>query len=68
MTPSRFAVLISLIWIPFAIVAWTLPARSQEAGAGLSVTAKPGEWRYLNGDPQSTRYSQLGSIETISRL
>jgi quinoprotein glucose dehydrogenase len=62
MTPSRFAVLISLICIPFAIVAWTLPARSQEAGAGLSVTAKPGEWRFLNGDPQSTRYSSLGQI------
>jgi len=62
MTPSRFAVLISLICIPFAIVASTLPARSQEAGAGLSVTAKPGEWRFLNGDPQSTRYSSLGQI------
>jgi quinoprotein glucose dehydrogenase len=62
MTPSRFAVLISLIWTPFAIVAWTLPTRSQEAGAGLSVTAKPGEWRFLNGDPQSTRYSSLGQI------
>jgi len=63
MTPSRFAVLISLICIPFAIVASTLPARSQEAGAGLSVTAKPGEWRFLNGDPQSTRYSSLGQID-----
>ena len=62
MTPSRIAVSISLISIPLALAAWTLPARSQEATSRLPVTAKPGEWRYLNGDPQSTRYSSLDQI------
>jgi hypothetical protein len=33
-----------------AILAWMSPAPSREA-AQLSTTAKPGEWRYLNGDP-----------------
>jgi glucose dehydrogenase len=48
--------------IVFVFVAWTLPARSQEAKAELSITAKPGEWRYLNNDPQSTRYAPLDQI------
>ena len=61
MVGERFAVLSTLIMIPVAILAWTLPARSQTNGA-LSVTAKPGEWRYLNADPQSTRYSPLDQI------
>src|ERR1035438_8279999 len=58
----RFTVLSALISLPLANVAWTLPARSQQAKAGLSVTAKPGEWRYLNSDPQATRYSALDQI------
>src|SRR5438477_9152207 len=32
------------------------------AGAAPSVVAKPGEWRWLNSDPQSTRYSPLDQI------
>ena len=34
----------------------------QEAEAQPSVTAKPGEWRYLNSDPGATRYSPLDQI------
>ena len=55
-----FAVLSTLI-MTVVILAWTLAAPSQTNGA-LSVTAKPGEWRYLNADPQSTRYSPLDQI------
>jgi quinoprotein glucose dehydrogenase len=40
--------------------AGTLPAQSQSAQP--SVTAKPGEWRYLNGDPLATRYAPLDQI------
>ena len=56
----RFAVLNTLI-TTVVLLAWTLAAPSQTNGA-LSVTAKPGEWRYLNADPQSTRYSPLDQI------
>jgi quinoprotein glucose dehydrogenase len=62
MARSRFTLLSFLILILFAIAAWTLPARSQEAKAELSVAATPGEWRYLNHDPLSTRYSPLDQI------
>src|SRR4249919_1106666 len=62
MARSRFTFLSSLILIVFVFVAWTPPARSQEAKADLSVTAKPGEWRHLNSDPLSTRYSPLDQI------
>jgi quinoprotein glucose dehydrogenase len=42
----------------------TLSAHGQEtkAKAELSVAAKPGEWRWLNADPQSTRYSPVDHI------
>jgi len=43
------------------MVAWTFAAQSQ-TNTALSVTAKPGEWRYLNSDPLSTRYSPLDQI------
>jgi quinoprotein glucose dehydrogenase len=43
------------------LFAWTLSAPSQTDGP-LSVIPKPGEWRYLNADPQSTRYSPLDQI------
>jgi quinoprotein glucose dehydrogenase len=62
MVRSRWSFLNPSILIPFVIVAWTLPAQSQEARAELSVTPKPGEWRYLNSDPLSTRYSPLDQI------
>ena len=55
-----FAVLSTLI-MTVVILAWTFAAPSQTNGA-LSLTAKPGEWRYLNADPQSTRYSPLDQI------
>ena len=62
MARSRFTVLGSLIAISLALFAWTLPAPSKQPNASLSVTAKPGEWRYLNADPLSTRYSPLDQI------
>src|SRR5260370_7804903 len=62
MSRSRFTFLSSLILVLFAAMAGTLPARGQVAKAAPSVTAKPGEWRYLNGDPMSTRYSVLDQI------
>src|SRR5262249_48323730 len=63
MTRSRLTFLSSLIFAVLAGMAGTLPVRGQEAKAGLSVTAKPGEWRYLNSDPMSTRYSPLDQID-----
>ncbi len=36
--------------------------KSQQAAPAPSVTAKAGEWRYLNGDALSTRYSPLDQI------
>src|SRR4051794_34628467 len=33
-----------------------------DASAQPSVTARPGEWRYLGNDPQATRYSPLDQI------
>ena len=48
----------SLIAIPFLMALQAWPAQSQN----LSVAAKPGEWRYLNADPLSTRYSPLDQI------
>ena len=56
-------VLNSLIAMPFAIFAWAVPAQSATPDAALSVTAKPGEWRYLNSDPMATRYSPLDRID-----
>jgi quinoprotein glucose dehydrogenase len=51
-----------LVIAAFAAAAWTLPALAQGAETELSVAPKPGEWRYLNNDPQSTRYSPLDQI------
>ena len=55
-------VVVFLLSTVFALLAWTLPARSQAAKAAPSVTAKAGEWRYLNGDSLSRRYSPLDQI------
>jgi quinoprotein glucose dehydrogenase len=62
MVRSRFTLLSSLVLVPFVLVTDALPAQSQAANTELSITAKPGEWRYLNSDPQSTRYSPLDQI------
>src|SRR5438093_3858740 len=45
-----------------AFLAWALRAESQARTDAPSVAAKPGEWRYLNSDPLSTRYSPLDQI------
>jgi quinoprotein glucose dehydrogenase len=63
MAGSKATVLRSVIAISSAILAWAHPAQSVEQNATLSVTAKPGEWRYLNGDPLATRYSPLDQID-----
>ena len=63
MARSRFTFLSSLILVLLFAMAGTLPVRGQGAKAGLSVTARPGEWRYLNSDPMSTRYSPLDQID-----
>jgi len=56
--------------LPLAVVAGLLPVQGQGQSNALSVTAKPGEWRYLNADPLSTRYSPLDQInkDNFSRL
>src|SRR5207302_6305785 len=59
---ARARLLNSLVLILSVTAATTLPARSQDAKAQPSVAPKPGEWRYLNADPQSTRYSPLDQI------
>src|SRR6266853_1381728 len=63
MARSRFTFLSSLILVLFVAMVGTLPVRGREAKAAPSVTVKSGEWRYLNGDPMSTRYSPLGQID-----
>ena len=56
--------------LPLAVVAGLLPTQGQGQSNAPSVTAKPGEWRYLNADPLSTRYSPLDQInrENFSKL
>jgi quinoprotein glucose dehydrogenase len=60
MATARLTVLSSLAVGLLSGVVAILPARSQDKQP--SVTAKPGEWRYLNGDPLATRYSPLDQI------
>src|SRR5712672_877093 len=62
MARSRCAFLSSLTLILFVSMVEPLSVRGQVAKVELSVTAKPGEWRYLNSDPMSTRYSSLDQI------
>ena len=54
----RFATLATLV----LVAGTTVLASVEEAKAQPSVTAKPGEWRYLNSDPGATRYSPLDQI------
>jgi quinoprotein glucose dehydrogenase len=56
-------IMIAFVMIASVIVVSTPPARAQEAKTAPSVTPAPGEWRYLNHDPQSTRYSPLDQID-----
>jgi quinoprotein glucose dehydrogenase len=71
MARSRLGFAGSFTFVLFVVVAWTLPARGQGtkavadavANAELSIAAKPGEWRYLNGDLLSTRYAPLDQID-----
>jgi quinoprotein glucose dehydrogenase len=56
----RFTSLVTSLAGMALIVGATLPALGQDAKP--SVTAKPGEWRYLNSDPMATRYSPLDQI------
>ena len=63
MARSRFTFLSSLILVLLVAIGGTLRARGQEVKVGPAVTAKPGEWRYLNSDPMSTRYSPLDQID-----
>jgi len=62
MARSRFTLFKPLTWTLFISAAVTLWAGNHEANAQPSVTAKPGEWRYLNSDPQASRYSPLDQI------
>src|SRR6516162_9557335 len=62
MTRLRFGVATSVMAIALAAAAFMLPSAGAEQKTSPSVTAKPGEWRYLNADPLSTRYSALDQI------
>src|SRR5580692_2673541 len=62
MAPSRFT-FSSCLGLILAVVVASPPARSQDAKPPPSVAAKPGEWRYLNADPLSTRYAPLDQID-----
>src|SRR5919201_483603 len=62
MARSRFTFLASLTSVLLVTAAAVLAARAQAPKTQLSVAAKPGEWRYLNSDPLSTRYSALDQI------
>jgi quinoprotein glucose dehydrogenase len=62
MARARFRFPTSLTLVLAAAVLCAPPAQSQQTKPEPSVGAKPGEWRYLNADPQSTRYSPLDQI------
>src|SRR5262245_12272346 len=68
MKKSRLAHL--TVALPLALAAASLPVQGQGQNNAPSVTAKPGEWRYLNADPLSTRYSPLDQItkDNFSKL
>ena len=68
MKQSRFARLIAAL--PLALAAVSFPVQGQGQSNAPFVTAKPGEWRYLNADPLSTRYSPLDQInrDNFSKL
>jgi quinoprotein glucose dehydrogenase len=59
MNRVRTAILSSLAAAAFLFGAQALAA-AQDAAPSLA--AKPGEWRYLNGDQKSTRYSPLDQV------
>ena len=61
MARGQFIFLTSLTLVLSAVLAFAPSAHSQQSTAAL-IAAKPGEWRYLNADPQSTRYSPLDQI------
>src|SRR5262245_1416443 len=61
MTRAQSSISLSFISI-LCLSVWVLPVQSQQPSAQPSVTAKPGEWRYLNADPMSTRYAPLDQI------
>jgi quinoprotein glucose dehydrogenase len=63
MARSRFTILSTFFVALFVVAAGMPPVRSQETKSGLSIAAKPGEWRYLNHDQLSTRYSPLDQID-----
>lgn len=51
-------------------IALMCAAEASAQSAAPSITPRPGEWRYLNSDPQATRYSALDQItkDNFSRL
>jgi quinoprotein glucose dehydrogenase len=59
---SRFTFLNSAALSAFTFIALTLAAHGQAQKSAPSIAPKPGEWRWLNGDPLSTRYSSLDQI------
>ena len=70
MAASRFRMLKSIgVMSSAAVMSLTiggaLPAMSQQTAAP-SVAAKPGEWRYLNADPQASRYAPLDQINAAN--
>src|SRR5438477_1427732 len=62
MPRSRLTLLTSVLMNVLAVVSFAPPAQSEDKRPAPSVAAKPGEWRYLNSDPLSTRYSPLDQI------
>src|SRR3984957_8143047 len=62
---SRFArVLIGTAAAICALTLGAVPALAQDTGP--SVAAKLGEWRYLNADPQASRYAPLDQINAAN--
>src|SRR5437764_15047236 len=56
MTPSKMMILCA------AAMALAATGTLSAGSESTLVAAKAGEWRWLNGDPQSTRYSPLDQI------
>jgi quinoprotein glucose dehydrogenase len=63
MARSLGAFLSFLTLILLVTMVETLSVWGQVSKSELSVAAKPGEWRYLNSDPMSTRYAPLDQID-----
>jgi quinoprotein glucose dehydrogenase len=66
MTRSGIGIASVIAVAAVAIFAKSMAATGEVPNAVPSIIAKAGEWRWLNSDPQSTRYSPLDQINQMN--